>query len=151
MTKFYDTSSLLCLYNDLKFDNFVISSITLKELENIKTSNMKDGSIKAAARKLLKALNDNIGLYQVHIFRNEMIDAILDKGLEVNNDTKILACAIDYETKNCPDDMLFVTNDMSLFAISNLFFGTDSIYKITPVETEEYLGYKDVTMSEEEM
>ena len=151
MIKFYDTSSLLCLHDDLKFDNFIISSITLKELENIKTAHSKDGAIKAAARKVLKLLNDNIGKYSIHVYQTNMLEPIENKDLEVNNDTKILACAIDYEKNYCPDNMLFITNDMSLFAISNLFFGEDSIYKIAPIETEEYLGYKDITMTEEEM
>ena len=40
MNKFYDTSSLLLLADNLsqQEDNIIISSITLQELENIKTS-----------------------------------------------------------------------------------------------------------------
>lgn len=55
MIKFYDTSSLIKKVNSL-FDNnetFVISSITLEELENIKTSSKKDNDLKYAARHLL--------------------------------------------------------------------------------------------------
>ena len=50
--KFYDTCSLLRKVDSL-FDeeNFVISSVTLKELENIKTSVNKDAEIKYSARK----------------------------------------------------------------------------------------------------
>ena len=56
MYKFYDTCSLL-----LAVDTFlqekeytpVISSITLKELENIKTSANKDADVKHSARKVL--------------------------------------------------------------------------------------------------
>jgi hypothetical protein len=44
--KFYDTSSLLLYHNKLNKEHFVISSITLKELEEIKTSYNKDLEIK---------------------------------------------------------------------------------------------------------
>ena len=50
--KFYDTSSLLLNISDLFSEEdttVVISSITLQELENIKTSAHKDFSIKSAA------------------------------------------------------------------------------------------------------
>lgn len=45
---FYDTSSLLILGNRLfeSEQKILISSVTLEELENIKTSNHKDASVK---------------------------------------------------------------------------------------------------------
>jgi hypothetical protein len=49
MTKIYDTSSLLVLSDDELFqpeEKIVITNITLKELENIKTSPYKDISVK---------------------------------------------------------------------------------------------------------
>jgi len=36
---------------------------------------------------------------------------------------KILATAIDYDTNVHPDETIFVTNDLALKAIANLFFG----------------------------
>jgi hypothetical protein len=54
--KFYDTSSLLLKANDL-FENeepFLISSITLHELEYIKNASNKDPDIKYAARQLIQ-------------------------------------------------------------------------------------------------
>jgi len=56
---FYDTSSLLLKVDNLQKEEekFVISSITLEELENIKTSTSKDPDIKYAARKLLHYLD----------------------------------------------------------------------------------------------
>ena len=49
--KFYDTCSLLLKVDNLWEDNVVVvlSSITLEELENIKTSNSKDSTIKYKA------------------------------------------------------------------------------------------------------
>ena len=66
---FYDTCSLLTkgtLLED-KNEQIIISSITLDELENIKTSANKDANIKYTARQLLRTLNDNPDLCQVII------------------------------------------------------------------------------------
>jgi predicted ribonuclease YlaK len=122
---FYDTSSLLLLVDTLfeKEENIIISSITLEELENIKTSNNKDADIKLAARKLLHKLNNNTDKYYIHIFTMDMLIPITARGLSISNDTKILACAIDYDTKVHPDETVFVTNDLALKQIANLFFG----------------------------
>ena len=63
--RFYDTCSLL-LKVDTLFDSgepFVISSITLEELENIKTASTRDADIKYTARKLLHSLDENRDKY----------------------------------------------------------------------------------------
>lgn len=142
--KFYDTSSLLLLSDEELHENFTISSITLSELENIKTSRNKDYEVKARARQIAHYLlsSDN---YQVQIFHPEMLHPIIEAQLEVNNDTKILACAIFWESYFAPDDMTFITNDLCLYNIANLFFGNDSIDYIKPKE-DDYTGYKDIML-----
>ena len=73
ISKFYDTCSLLKRVEDL-FEEGVgvyISSITLKELENIKTSSNKDVDIKYAARKLLHTLDENSDKYETVVFNEE--------------------------------------------------------------------------------
>lgn len=57
--KFYDTSSLLLKASSLFDDDelFAISSITLEELENIKSAHNKDADVKYAARVLLTHLD----------------------------------------------------------------------------------------------
>ena len=54
--KFYDTCSILLKANFLFQDeeNIVISSVTLEELENIKTSATKSLDVKAAARAVTR-------------------------------------------------------------------------------------------------
>ena len=54
MIKFYDTCSLLKADESIFEEKFAISSITLEELESIKTSIHKDQETKYQARKLLK-------------------------------------------------------------------------------------------------
>ena len=65
--KFYDTSSLLLKADTLFEDQekFAISSITLEELEHIKTAANKDADIKYAARKLTHILDTHMGEYDV--------------------------------------------------------------------------------------
>ena len=62
---FYDTCSLLLRVDDLFTveENIVISSVTLNELENIRTSAHKDESIKQTARELLRLLAHNKDKY----------------------------------------------------------------------------------------
>ena len=55
MTKFYDTCSLILNADNLfkNKESFMISSITLEELEDIKTLKTKDNELKIAVRHLL--------------------------------------------------------------------------------------------------
>ena len=147
--KFYDTSSLLLKANNLFEDEekFVISSITLEELENIKTSSNKDPDIKYSARKLTHLLDEHIGEYDVEIYNAELDKPILKAGIFMNNDAKILACAVNYKTKN-KTDVEFITNDICLKHLARLFF---DIVESVEEDNDDYTGYKDVIMTNEEM
>jgi predicted ribonuclease YlaK len=132
--KFYDTCSLLLkgehLFDD-KDTRVVISSITLQELEDIKTANNKDAEIKYSARKILRLLNEKPFMYDIWIYKDSMLKPFADKGFDnINNDLKILACAFDYDFNKHPDETVFVTNDLALKAIANCFFGEDSIESV---------------------
>ena len=154
MYNFYDTSSLLLKANTLFEDpaeKIVISSITLKELEEIKTMYNKTSDIKFAARRVLAQLGAHPNSYDVVIFTNSMLEPILEKDLMISNDTKILACAIWFDNTQHPDDTIFITNDLSLAHLANLFFGTDSISSVKEDIDDEYVGYKEVKMSDDEM
>ena len=151
---FYDTSSLLLNVNHL-FDNpndkVVISSVTFQELEEIKTSTKKTEDVKQSARLLLRLLENNTDKYEVHIYQPLMNAPIQIKGFEMNNDFKILATAIDYDKRCHPDETYFITNDLALKRIANLFFGEDSILSITEEQIDNYSGYTEIVLSEEEM
>lgn len=147
MNKFYDTSSLLIDPQSLftgQNCRIAISSITLNELENIKTSSHKDSEIKNKARQVINAITANINNCDIVIYTPALLAPIEDKKLEINNDTKILACALEYERNNCPDNLMFITNDLSLSVFASLFFGEDSIGRVQ-VEPDDYTGYKDIT------
>ena len=150
MIKFYDTSSLLLKATSLHEEPFVISSITLQELENIKSSGRKDLETKHNARLVLNYL-DNHDNYTIHIFTNSMLQPIENMDLEISNDMKILATAIDYDKFVQPDETIFVSNDIALKNIANLFFGSDMIQSVCEEEIDPYCGYKDVILSDEQL
>lgn len=149
--KFYDTCSLLLGLDDIFDEPFIISSITLKELEDIKTSSHKDISQKYQVRKALKLLKDNQDKYTVYIFTTDMLRPIDEQNLPITNDMRILATAISYDKMVRPDEVIFVTSDMSLYHIANLFFGDGNIEFYQPKPPVIYDGYKDITMDEDEM
>lgn len=153
--KFYDTCSLLLKTNHL-FDEedvkVVISSISLQELEDIKTANNKDAEIKYSARKLLNILNENPKAYEIWTFKEDMLKPIIEKGFDhINNDLRILACAFNYDYTQHPDETVFVTNDLALKAIANCFFGEDSIESVNEEQLDRYTGFKEIQLSDQEL
>lgn len=143
--RFYDTCSLLiageCAFEEN--DKFLVSSITFKELERIKTSSAKDLDVKYAARSLLRLFAQYPDKYTVVIHTTNNEKWIIKNDLEVTDDTKILSDAIAYDKKHAPDTVVFVTNDLSLKAIANLYFG-DGMLESVEVKDDSYKGYKEV-------
>ena len=93
MITFIDTCYLLNNLDKIN-DHFYISSVTIEELENIKTSIHKDEDIKYKARKVVRFLTDNRSNYTVIPFKYsyEELNELFDD-LPRNNDSQILACA----------------------------------------------------------
>ena len=149
MSNFYDTCSLLLKANNLfeKEEQFVISSITLEELEEIKTSVSKDADIKYSARQLLRLLDEHIDEYKIHIFTEDMLTPIKEKNLTITNDMRILATAINYSKNN---DINFITNDLALKTIAKLFFNSYQISSVVE-EDDNYNGYLDIILNDNEM
>ena len=152
--KFYDTCSLL-----LKVDNLweedtvlVLSSITLEELENIKTAANKDPDVKFAARKLAHELDEHFGdgSYVVMIWNNDLMDDLVNAHLPVTNDSKIIICAKAYqELINPEDEYFFYTNDICCKHIAHLTL--DCPIRSHEEEKYDYDGYLEVIMDDEEM
>lgn len=148
--KFYDTSSLL-LKAETLFEieeEFAISSITLEELENIKSSANKDSDVKHAARLLAVLLDKNIDKYHVEFYTEYTKNFLFDTNAFINNDLKIYACALSYRaTLDIDTELVFVTNDICLKHLARQSFRVESVTE----DEDEYLGYKDLTMNETEM
>ena len=142
MTKFYDTCSLILDADNLfrnSNEHFIISSITLDELENIKSSSKTSVDNKIAVAQLLHKLDEHIGGYEVHVFKEGMLNPIHEEDLSISNDMKILATAINYN-ELYPNELLFITNDLSLKTIARLFLEDEQITSIT-IEEDNYTGY----------
>lgn len=147
ITRFYDTCSLL-LAGEALFEEgspkFKVSSITFKELERIKTAANKDTDVKYSARLLLHLFEEHPDQYEVVIHKQEYEQRIIEKSLEVNDDTRILSDAI------WAGDIVFVTNDLSLKHIARLFF-EDAMIESVDEENDNYTGYREVTADESSM
>lgn len=152
---FYDTSSLLLKANSLfeTEEKIIISSITLQELEDIKTNKNKSPDIKYAARRLTILIDQYAGSEncEIVIFKQHMLDPFYKLDLEITNDIRILACAFWYDNTYHPDDVTFVTNDLALKNIANLVFGNDSIISVEEDIDDQYQGYIEVILNDEEM
>ena len=116
----------------------------MEELENIKTSSRKDEETKYKARKLLHILDENSDKYKVVITTKNIISIIDDLGLENTPDNQICACAYSIP------DILFITNDISCKTIAKWIFGLD-ISSISTIQEDLYKGYRDITLSENDM
>ena len=152
MNKFYDTSSLLLITSLLSKteDNIIISSITLQELENIKISSHKDPHIKYAARQLLQWFDKNPDKYTCIVYKTYMDNCLITNNIEVTNDTRILATAVDYYSEN-QNNFYFITNDLALKAIAGIFFNKDLIISIDEETEENYSGYLEIELDNEQM
>lgn len=145
--KCYDTCSLLEQAGHL-FDTddykLVISSISLEELENIKTSARKDTDVKYAARRVLQDLEDHYGAFEIVLYD----EAYADKDeINITNDSKIITTARQFAVTHPKDEVIFVSNDLLCRHLASLYLPVEKVKE----EDYEYDGYKEVYLDEDEM
>lgn len=151
--KFYDTCSILLkagtLFEDEE-DNIVLCSITLEELENIKTSTNKDPDTKYAARKVLHDLENHFDAYRLIVYKDEYFRTYIEPtGISMTNDSKIIACAKAYAEQNLSSKIVFVTNDLSCKHIAKLFM--EDVESVPEEYDDGYEGFVERIASEDEM
>jgi PhoH-like ATPase len=146
MKKFLDTSSIL-VYND-DLTDCIISSVTLEELENIKSSANKDDTIKAQARQAVRAIErDNVTVY---IYGQDALKIIQDMKLSVTNDNVIICNA--YQQNLVTNDVIFYSEDYLCRLIAENIFGLQvSSFGEQNNNIEPYVGYKIIIPSDEEL
>lgn len=149
MTKyFYDTNACLELQDKIFESPFVISSKTLEEIENIKTSDRKDADIKYKARRLARLLDSNSDKYQVAIVfqdNNKLLDRF---NLSPTPDNLILSSAYMWGIK---EPVVFVSGDINCKVIGREILGLE-VEGIDQADGDEnYKGFKEFEMSEDEM
>ena len=151
--KFYDTCSLLQKVEHLFDDDsrMVISSVTLNELEHIKTAYNKDPDVKYSARKLTRLLDENIDKYDLCIYVNGYECDIDLRQLPHTNDTQILACAYNWMQDHLQDEFIFVSNDLCLKHLARMFFLPEQIESVQEADMSEYDGYLEIRMTDEDM
>ena len=142
MKKFYDTCSLLELTNssDINANDICLSSVTLQELENIKTSANKDSETKYRARVAVRALKD-IPDVEIIVVNKDDYNCLDDKGLEITNDNLIIASAYRYSQGH---DIIFYTEDLLCGFIAKNYFGLEVQSVKTDDKSDMYKGYKVV-------
>ena len=144
---FYDTCSLLNNY-DVIFKNidaspFVISNITLGELEEIKTSKFKDDEIKFKAKKVSQLLNFYYDKYTIVNYEKSWDLTYIEPNpiLLNNNDSRIVISAYVY-SNNHPD-LCFITDDLNCNNIAKCIgLSTNNLIS---KEDNNYTGYKIIT------
>lgn len=145
---FYDTCALLNRLTDAFVEQFYISAITLRELENIKTSAFKDADIKYKARKLIHLLDECEGQYQI-ISYNQSWDNIIQIShiLPMTDDSRIIISAMQTATEANP--IIFVTDDACCKYLAKAMGLTVSYSKSSQNDYTGYYIYN--TKSDEEL
>ena len=136
--------------NSLFSERFLISSVSLHEIEHIKTNNNKTDEVKYNARKISRLLDKNYTLYDVVVYSNDIAKYITyDLGLDATiPDNQIVGIA-SYIQKINGKDVIFVTNDICLKNIArSLGLVVESVEKN---KIDEYKGFVEKSLSEDEM
>ena len=148
--KFYDTCSLLAKIDndDLFTERFYISSTSLHELENIKTSKNKTEDDRYKARKLSHLLDEHYNDYDVVVYNFEISDYIVGTlGLDATiPDNQIVGTAKYISEK---EDVVFITNDICLKNIARSL-GLE-VCSVENNNLNEYKGFVEKSLSEEDM
>ena len=149
---FLDTNALLSLGENAFKEKFIIAQKTLEEIENIKVSNSKDGEVKYKARQISRLLDKHDGEYDVVLYSPKIKEIIESYFLSETPDNIILASA--YYCNLNVSEVLVCSDDLNCKFISRNIFGlpTKGVSDINLVKNlDEYLGYKELTLSDEEM
>lgn len=142
--RFLDTNALLIDCSDIS--NSVISSKTLEELENIKTSYYKDNDIKYKARQAVRAIKEQKP--EIIIVQQIDYDKLNALNLEITNDNLIICSAFRYSS-DYDKNVVFVTNDILCGLIAEKYFGLNVI-SICEKSSDDYKGYIDYHFSTDE-
>ena len=141
---FFDTCALLNhsrqIFNQNDI-NIYISIITLKELENIKTSSHKDSDIKYKARKLINLLSSHQDKYTLIDYPKEYDNYLLDYSiLSDNNDSRIILSAVLLQKRE-NKEIIFATDDLCCKRIAEALH---LAVKYSNEDDSDYKGYLSI-------
>jgi len=141
--RFYDTNAIISDCTDIS--NVIISSKTLEELENIKSSSHKDNDIKYKARVAVRAIREQKP--EIIVVQKSDYDKIEELGLEITNDNLIIASAWRYSQEN---PIVFVTHDVLCSLIAEKYFGLN-VEELKLKNDDVYKGFRVVQPTDEEL
>lgn len=126
MIRVYDTSALLDLSDNLVLDkDCYVSTLVIKELENIKTSYSKDNEVKAKARQVVRILRQSN--FATNTKNAAAIEKMVKKYIKLlpdNTDSRILLEA--YSLSNRKREVHFYTGDYTLYLFGTTIFNNDN-------------------------
>ena len=126
MIRVYDTSALLDLSDNLVLDrDCYVSTLVIKELENIKTSYSKDSEVKAKARQVVRILRQSN--FATNTKNAAAIEKMVKKYVKLlpdNTDSRILLEA--YSLSNRKREVHFYTGDYTLYLFATTIFNNDN-------------------------
>ena len=138
-----------------KEDFFIISSITLEELEDIKSNRNKDDDVKYSARQAVRFLDENADKYRVIVYRHEARWNYFLNQFDkfntfdsLNNDEKIILC-VKYAKLILDMDVIFISNDILAKLIAKTYCVETS--SMCDNETDSYKGYVEVVLNDGEL
>lgn len=147
---FYDTCSILDLLEDDYKEKFVISSVSLTEIDNIKVSLNKSDDIKFKARQASRWLNKYINNYETVIVKQIHYNTLNQFQIPITNDNLICVSAWLYNKETEP--IAFHTRDNNCRIIASKIFELDVVYdEEINNNVIDYTGYKEICMSNDEM
>jgi PhoH-like ATPase len=149
--KLFDTNAILTLQEQIFDEPFYLSSETLLELEEIKSSGKKSEDVRYAARHITKLLFEKSDNYTTIFVDLSILDIVDRYGLPHTPDNIICACAKSLELKG--EDVEFISYDILANLTASKIFGlkTNKSLEYTNVDINEYKGYKTVVTTEEEL
>lgn len=139
---FLDTNALINYVDRLdELDKIYISSKSLEELEEIKTSGRKDEATKFLARKATRYLSENQYKLVVIPLKDIHYDLVKYHNLQPTNDNLIIASALKENTYH---DVVFVTDDLLCEIFARDLFGLRVEKVFGEKSQDEYKGYREV-------
>ena len=142
---FYDTKALMRYYKNIE-DKFIISSITLNELEGIKYNPHVDDSDKHTAEKVINFLYSNNDLFDTISINSDIKSMLVRYGMDNTPDNLICAC-VKY-ISDLEDDIIFYSESIYCREIAKSAFHLKiNTHENIPI----YKGYKNLYGSTEDI
>lgn len=149
--KFYDTSALIEKESFFPDEQIIISSITLEELERLKTSNTIVEDLRYAVRHVLNLIDTNPDTVHYIIYEQLLMEPFKSYSGDWNNDLKIIACAKSF--LDAHPEGFFITNDRSQRLLAKHLIPAHASHIISEERVAQpvYTGYKIITPNDEEL